>query len=281
MTKKTKTSKGAFYNIGGIWLIILSLMLILALVSWGLYELGVVDLPEIFSPLFEGKPAVLPNAPAANIANEPAKEEAYVAVPREEFALALGEMKFPNEYYRNYKITIKSYASELTTEYYSVKDGDDWWVQSANGGVIMQTAICTNGVVTVTDNAANTSSETTEASKESPSGISFEDRCGIMSLETLVDMIHTLASGEKVAYGGGIVDYSLSFTQTRTSGENLFSFSFICQNGVSEEYTFSFENAVILSASKSYDGAEIYKMEIKDYRNTLDEINIDSLFSVD
>ncbi len=262
------------------WLMIILVLAFSALAVFGLYKLGVISLPDSFDKAFMEKPLPPSNAPAANIANPPEEKESYEAIPREEFATALSKMQLPSEYYRNYRIAISSETSQFVTEYYAIKKNNDWWVQTAVNKVIMQTAVCNGGNITVTDNAANTSAKALEQSYENPTGISFEERCGIITLDTLVNMIYDIASGNEVTYGGGIADYSLSFTQTRLSGENLFSFSFLCHNGVSEEYTFSFENAVILSASKSYDGKEIYKMEIKDYRNNLSEIDTESLFSV-
>lgn len=273
--KQTKPSKGTFYSAGGIWLMVLVLILTSVLALWGLDHIGVIDLASIFGE----KPISRPNAPAANIAGEPENNGIFEAIPREEYALALAEMSIPDEYYRNYRITIKSGEMSDMTEYYAVKKGDDWWVQTTQDDVILRTDVCVDGEVLITDNASNTSAKTNEQSDEHPSGVTFEERCGILTLDTLVNMLHSIASGEKVEYGGGIADYSLSITQSRTGGENLFSFNFVCQNGITEEYTFSFENAVILSASKSIDGNEIYKMELKDYRNDLSDIDTDSLFN--
>lgn len=277
MTKKTQTKTNK--NGGSIFTIILALVAFTVIFVFGMHKFGVINLSESFGSIFTEAEPPYNNAPAANISNNPSKNEYFEAIPREEYALALAKMQFPNEYYRNYKIAISSAESMYVTEYFVVKSHDDWWVQTANEGVILQTAICSDGSVTITDNAANTSVNVSEYSAEAPLGVSFEEKCGIISLSTLVDMICAVANGDKVTHGGGIADYSLSYTQTKPSGENLFSFSFVCQNGVSEEYTFSFENAAILSASKSYEGKEIYKMEIKDYRNTLDEIDVNSLFS--
>lgn len=255
----------------GIFSIVLALIAFTAIFIFGMEKLGVTNISEAFGGIFTEEAIPHHNAPAANISNKPSDTEYFEAIPREEYASALAKMYFPDEYYRNYRIAISSAENMYVTEYFAVKNHDDWWVQTANDGVILQTAICSGDSITLTDNASNTSVNAYD--------ISFEEKCGVLSLKTLVDMIYAVANGDEVIYGGGIADYSLSFTQTRLSGENLFSFSFVCQNGVSEEYTFSFENSVILSASKSYEGKEIYKMEIKDYRNTLDEINIDSLFS--
>lgn len=279
-TKQTKTSKGKFYSTGAIWLMIILVLAFSIMAVFGLYRLGIIKLPDSFDQAFMEKPTSPSNAPAANIANAPEEKESYEAIPREEFATALSKMALPDEYYRNYRIAISSETSQFVTEYYTIKKSNDWWVQTAVNEVIIQTAVCNGGNITVTDNAANTSAKALEKSDENPTGISFEESCGIITLDTLANMIYDIANGNTVTYGGGIADYSLSFTQTRHSGENLFSFSFLCQNGVSEEYTFSFENAVILSASKSFGGKEIYKMEIKDYRNDLSEIDTENLFSV-
>ncbi|MBR5538983.1 MAG: hypothetical protein IKU61_03705 [Clostridia bacterium] len=238
------------------------------------------DAVNFFNNLFTDEVAPPNNLPAANISDNKNVNEYFEAVPRDEYATALAKMHFPDSYYRNYRIAVSSKEDLYVTEYFTVKDRNNWWVQTLSNDIILQTTICKNGDVTITDNADNTSVKAKEFSDENPFGVAFEEKCGIISLRTLVNIIFAAANGEPVSYGGGIADYSLSFTQTKPGGENLFSFSFVCQNGVSEEYTFSFENAVILSASKSYEGNEIYKMEIKDYRNSLDEIDTESLFSI-
>ena len=247
---------------------IVILLIISAFAVLGLNKLGIINLSPSIG--VTENPAAPSGAPAAVIAGTPEKKEKLEAIPREEFASALSKIQIPSEYYRNYKIAISSDTNQYVTEYFVIKKNDDWWIQTAVDGVIMETAICKDSDVTLTDNAANTS--------VTMSDISFEECSGVITLGTLVNMIHDVANGIPVTYGGGIADYSLSFTQMLTSGENLFSFSFLCHNGVREEYTFSFENAVILSASKSYDGKTIYKMEMKDYRNNLSEIDTESLF---
>lgn len=270
MSKKTKTSRSKFYNVGTIWLLIVVVLVLSTFAFFGLYKLGVISLPFSLYDKSSNVPSTPSGAPA-NIAGMPLDKDTFEAIPREEFASALSKIQIPSEYYRNYKIAISSDSNQQVTEYFVIKKNDDWWVQTATGGVIMETAICKQNTVTLNDNAANTSTTL--------SGVSLEECSGIIALETLVDIIHNIANGAPVTYGGGITDYSLSFTQMPLSSENLFSFSFLCQNGVREEYAFSFENAVILSASKSYGGKTIYKMEIKDYRNNLSEINTDGLFS--
>ncbi len=273
-TKQKKQSKTPFYGAGTLWLAIAILALVITLLLWGLAYLGVVDIPDLSSSQENGNSASNPNAPTANIAGEPENKPLYEAVPRREYATALANMQFPSEYYRNYRITLSSDDTKYTTEYFVICDNDDWWIQTAVDKTILQTVICHNGKTSITDNAANTSVKI-----DSDFGPDFEESCGIMTLERLVEIIHAAANGDDIDYGGGISDYSLSFTQTRLSGENLFSFSFSCPNGISENYTFSFENAVILSATKSFDGKEIYKMEIKDYRNDLTEIDVNALFA--
>ena len=268
--KKSKKLSGIF---------ILAIAIILAVIL--VFGMSKFDIVNFFDNLFAEEVTPPNNSPAANISDNKNVNDFYEAVPRNEYATALAKMHLPDRYYRNYKIAISSDEDIFVTEYFVVKDRSDWWIQTLSNDIILQTVICKDGDVTITDNAANTAAKAKELSKEAPFGIAFEEKCGMISLRTLVNIIFAVANGEQVDYGGGIADYSLSFTQTKLSGENLFSFSFVCQNGVSEEYTFSFENAVILSASKSYEGKEIYKMEIKDYRNSLDEIDIESLFSID
>lgn len=262
-----KKNNNFFSSSKWLWLLIASLFISCIVFAIVFLKFDVIELPSN-SP----SQVQIPNSPAANISAEEAKD-VFEAIPREEFANALAKMQIPNEFYRSYRIVLKSGEYSNPTEYYAIKKNNDWWVQISKNGVIRETTICHNGIVTIADNAANTFVNT--------ENVSFEERCNILSLQTLVNMINDIANDRPVNYGGGISDYSLSYTQTKTSGENLFSFAFVCKNGISEEYTFSFENSVILSASKKLGDEEIYKMEIRDYRNSLSGIDTDSLFSVE
>ena len=52
----------------------------------------------------------------------------------------------------------------------------------------------------------------------------------------------------------------------------------MARDGISEEYTFALESATILSIKKyDSDGEKIYQMEMKDSRNSLDEVDVESL----
>lgn len=285
MTKKTKLQTGTsnsspFYSPKGILLLILLVSVLSAFALWGMYAIGVIRLPAGISALFaEETVAPRPAGAAQNIAPEPEEATLLEAIPREEYALALADMAIPYAYYRNYKIKIFSDTKVNETEYFVVKDGKRWWVQTQVDNVILSTVSCQNGTVTITDNAQNASVTAKEFSAASPSGISFEERCGILSLQQLTEIIRAVASGESVEYGGGVRDYSLSYTPSRGTSDNVFTFAFACENGIAEEYTFAYESAVILSATKTYGEKTIYKMELKDYRNELTDIPTDTLFA--
>lgn len=276
---KEKKNKHTFYSTRGIGLMVALLLLFIILALTGLYTLGIIHLPASFSALIGQAKETTAPAAAANIAPEGEKAELYEAIPREEYAKALADMHLPTEYYRAYSITVSFGIREDVTDYVAIRRGDDWWVQTSKDDVILNTAICKDGDVRITDNAQNAAVTANGYSAENPSGISFEERCGVLPLDKLVEMIRAIASGETVGYGGGITDYSLSFTQARGTGENVFVFTFTCQNGVTEEYRFAFESAAILSASKSIGEIKIYQMEMKEYRNDLSDVNTDSLIA--
>ena len=279
MTKKKVTkTKSAFYSAKGIATLIAMLLVLSALALWGLYTIGALRFPtELFA---EETTAPLPSGAVANIAPEGTQAELKEAVPREEYAFALSEMEIPASYFRKYTITLQSGNYTDVTSYYAVKDGENWWVQTEKEHVILTTAFCKDGTVHVADNAQNSSVSVPAQSAENPDGVSFEERCGILTLETLVEIIRRAAAGEPVEYGGGIRDYSLSYTPSRGTGENLFTFSFVNGSGIAEEYTFAFESARILSATKALDGNVIYKMELKDYRNELADFDTSALFTL-
>lgn len=283
MTKKTtKTAetkyRSPFYSTKGIVALVLALIVISVFALWGMYALGVIRLPESVSSLFAAETeAPRPSGAVANIAPEETQSVLQEAIPREEYALALADMAIPDAYYRNYKITILSGNTTDVTEYFAIQNGEDWWVQTAKDAVILSTAVCKDGTVRITDNAKNASVTVPAYTEETQNGVSFTEKCGIMTLAELTEIIRRAAAGETVEYGGGISGYSLSYTPSLGTGENLFSFSFVTGSGVSEEYTFAFESATILSATKSYAGNVIYKMELTDYRNTLTDFDLESL----
>ena len=278
-TKEKKKNNLTFYSARGIGLMVAVLLLFIILALTGMYTLGIIHPPESFSSLFGQAEETTAPAAAANIAPEGEEAVLYEAIPREEYAKALADMHLPTEYYRAYSITVSFGIREDTTDYVAIRRGEDWWVQTSKDDVILTTAICKDSTVRITDNAQNTAVTAEGYSAETPSGVSFEERCGVLSLERVVEMIRTLADGETVNYGGGITNYSLSFTQARGTGENVFVFTFTCQNGVTEEYRFAFESAAILSVSKSLGELKIYQMEMKEHRNDLSDVNVDSLIA--
>lgn len=282
MKKKTKEKTKnniTFYSARGVWTLVALLVLFIILGLAGMYALGIVRLPASFSALLRQTEPSVPSAAAANIAPAAESGELYEAIPREEYAKALADMQLPEEYYRQYSITVSFGARADVTDYVAIRRGDDFWVQTSKEGVILNTAICKDGTVRITDNAQNAAVTAEGYSIDNPSGVSFEERCGVLPLNRLVEMIRAIANGEKVDYGGGITDYSLSFTQSRGTGENIFVFVFTCQNGVTEQYRFGFESAAILSASKSYGDILIYQMELKEHRNDLSDIHVDALLA--
>lgn len=281
MKRKNKEKKNSitFYSARGIWLMVALLSLFIILALTGMYRLGILHLPESFSFIFSQTDE--PVSPAGvNIASEKDTEVLYEAIPREEYAKALADMPIPNAYYRAYSITLSFGARQNVTDYVAICRGDDWWVQTSEEDVILNTVVCVDDTVRIADNAQNTAVTAGAYSEANPSGVSFEERCGVLPLSKLVEMIRALSDGEKLTYGGGITDYSLSYTQARGTSENIFVFAFTCQNGVTEEYRFAFESAVILSARKSYGELEIYRMEMKEHRNDLSDIDADALLTL-
>ena len=278
-TKEQKKNKHTFYSARGIGLMAAVLLLFIILALTGMYTIGVIRLPESFSALFGQAGETAAPAAAANIAPEEEKAELYAAIPREEYAQALADMPLPTEYYRAYSITVSFGIREDVTDYVAIRRGEDFWVQTSKDDVILTTAICKDGNVRITDNAQNTAVTAAGYSEENPGGASFEERCGVLPLNRLVEIIRAVSSGETVDYGGGITDYSLFFTQARGTGENVFVFTFTCQNGVTEEYRFTFESAAILSVSKSIGEIKIYQMETKEHRNDLSDIDVDALIA--
>ncbi len=276
-TKETKKNNIPFYSARGIGIIAVVLLLFVILVLTGMYTLGILRLPASFSTLFA--PTETTSVPAAGAIIAPDGEEAelYEAIPREEYAKALADMPLPTEYYRSYSIAVSFGIREDVTDYIVIRRGEDWWVQTSKEDVILTTTICKDGNVRITDNAQNTAVTALGYSEENTSGISFEERCGVLTLDRLVEIIRAVAAGETVTYGGGITNYSLSFTQARGTGENVFVFTFTCQNGVTEEYRFTFESAAVLSVSKSIGTVKIYQMEIKEHRNDLSDVDVDAL----
>ncbi len=279
-TKDKQKNNIPFYSTRGVGLMVALLLLFILLALTGMYSLGILRLPQSISALFGSDTQTTEPPAAANIAPEGEEAVLYEAIPREKYAKALADMHLPTEYYRAYSITVSFGIRENVTDYVAIRRGDDWWVQTSQDNVILNTAVCKDGSVRITDNAQNAAVTAESYSAVHPSGISFEERCGVLPLYRLVEMIRAIADGEELEYGGGIVDYSLSFTQARGTGENVFVFTFTCDNGVTEEYRFAFESAAILSAKKSLGEIEIYQMEMKEYRNDLSDVNADALLTL-
>ena len=264
----------------GIIITVCAVVFTLAITLAVLFSVGVIKPPAFLASYFGTEVKTPAPSKSANIAPQ---EEAYSpkkALPAGEYAIALADMNIPQSFYMSYKITLFSDTNQSTTDYVAIKDGDTWWVQASKNDIILTTAICKDNVVKITDNASNSSVVTDAYSETAPSGITFKERCEFMPLSELVQMIKAVDSGETVAYGGGITTYSLSYTQSRSTSENLFSFSFSCENGISEEYIFSFERAVILSATKKHGDKIIYQMELKDSRDDLSDIHLDELTKI-
>ena len=281
MKQKTeKKNNSTFYSRKGIGFMVALLLLFVALAFAGMLALDVIRLPESIAALFESPDESAAPSAAENIA--PPGEEAvlYEAVPREEYAEALANMQIAEAYYRSYTVTVSFGIRSDVTDYVAIRDGEDWWVQASQDGVIRSTAVCKGGSVRITDNTQNAAVTAHGASVDNPDGVSFEERCGVLSLRSLVDMIRSVAAGEQVSYGGGVVDYSLSYTQARGTGENVFVFTFTCKNGVTEEYRFAFESAVLLSVTKKLADIKIYQMEMKEYRNDLEDVDAESLLTL-
>ncbi|MBQ5389337.1 MAG: hypothetical protein IIU58_00350 [Clostridia bacterium] len=280
-TKDPKKNNIPFYSSRGIWLMAAFLLLFVILALTGMYTLGIIHLPDAFLAIFGQNADTDASAVAVNIAPETESDALYEAIPREEYAKALADMQLPDAYYRAYSITLSFGIRKDVTDYIAIRRGDDFWVQTSKEDIILHTAVCKDGNVRITDNAQNTSVTAKGYSAEHPEGVSFAERCGVLTLDQLLEMIRAIANGEKLDYGGGIVDYSLSYTQARGTGENVFVFTFTCKNGVTEEYRFAFESAVILSAKKSFGEVQIYKMEMKEHRNDLSDVDVDSLLTLE
>ena len=267
-----KKSEMTFYSARGIMLMIAAVLIFATIAVIGMYRLGVISIPDFISDVFDKTTDVSALPPSANIASHGEETERFEALPRDEYAAALADITTPSEFYYNYNLTWFSGDSSRTVNYTAIGKNGSWWVQTKENDVIMSTAVCRDGIFQFSDNADNSFAET------SGEGISFSEYAGFMPLEQLTALIYALTSGDSVEYGGGVSDYSLSYTLARGTNENLFNFNFTRGDGVSEKYTFALESATILSISKfNSDGEKIYQMEMKDARNNLDEINVDSL----
>ena len=279
--RKTENSKTTFYSARGVaWLIVLLCVFAMAALI-GMYKLGIVGLPRVVTGLFspaetgEGKPlfAGSPIAPEPETA-----APIYEAIPNDKIAAALAELSVPAEGYRAYTVTLYGGGKTLETAYETVWRGSDWWVQSAQDGIILSTAVAKGSTVYLTDHTLNVTTTAKAASAADPDGVTFAERSGVLPLSELLTLIGNVAVGEATTYGGGVTEYSLSYTPRRSGNENHFRFTCKTAIGTEEEYTFSFENAVLLSAQKTIGGKLIYQMENTAYRNDLSQVHADSLF---
>ena len=272
---RTDSSK-TFYSTRGVTLL-LSVVLVLAVLALlGMYSLGVIRPPASLSALFGTTETTARPAQTADI--ETAAEETTLtpALAREEYAEALGDMQIPSAYYRAYTVSIYGGNAVTATQYEAVVRDADWWVREARDGVILSTAVCRDGAVQITDNTQN--STVTAAGTDTRRGIRLAERMGVLPLGELTALIGTLGAGGTSDYGGGITGYSLALAPARGTGENVFTFAFTTASGVREVYSFSFENAVLLSAEKYVGDRLIYKMESTAYTNDLADTGADRLF---
>ncbi len=272
MKNEQKKNEMTFYSTRGIMLLIAAVLVFATLALIGMSWLGVISIPRFITEFFDNSVETVPAGPISNIAFGENNTVFHEALPRDEYAAALADISFPSEFYYNYTISLFSEADTLTTDYIAICKGNDWWLQTAQNDVIMSTVICKNSLVQFSDNADNS------FVTASQNNISLAEYSGFMPLKDLTLLIASLTSGNEVEYGGGVSDYSLSYTQGRGGTENLFSFNFSRKDGISEEYTFALESATILSIKKyNSDGEKFYQMDMKDSRNNLDEINVESL----
>ena len=259
--------------------LLLSVVLILAVLALcGMYSLGVIRPPATLAALFGATETTARPAQTADIA--PATEATTLtpALAREEYAAALGGMQMPNAYYRAYTVSIYSGNASVTTQYDAVVRDADWWVRETQDGVALSTAVCQSGSVKITDHTQNQTATATAASADTPGGIRLAERMGVMPLDELTALIGALGEGDAPDYGGGITGYSLALTPARGTGENVFTFDFTTASGVREAYSFSFENAVLLTAEKYVGDRLIYKMESTAYKNDLTAADTAGLF---
>ena len=274
---RTDSSK-TFYSTRGVTLL-LSVVLVLAVLALlGMYSLGVIRPPASLSALFGTTETTARPAQTADI--ETAAEETTLtpALAREEYAAALGDMQIPSAYYRAYTVSIYGGNAVTATQYEAVVRDADWWVREARDGVILSTAVCRDGAVQITDNTQNSTVTAAAASADTPDGIRLAERMGVLPLGELTALIGTLGAGGTSDYGGGITGYSLALAPARGTGENVFTFAFTTASGVREVYSFSFENAVLLSAEKYVGDRLIYRMESTAYTTDLADTGADRLF---
>lgn len=276
MKNKQNNSADTFYGKKDIALLITAAVIIAIVGIVGMYSIGIIKMPSFLEDMLE-KPEDNTAVPVAgNLKPEDEEKVYFEALPRDEYATALADIAIPEKYYQRYSVTL--YAGEVsnTTDYIAIRDGESWWVQTSKDDVILSTVISKDGKVKISDNTDNTS--IVDTSDE----IDFFEYFGYTPLDSLTGMIKALANGESIDYAGGVSDFSLSFTQARGTGENIFIFNLTRSDGFKEEYTFAFESATILSATKYLpSGEKIYQMEMHDSQSDTSGIDVDSLFVID
>ena len=269
------TNNNAFYGKKGIAFLITATVIIAIIGIVGMYYIGILKMPSFITEMLSPTVTAPTLHAVGNIAEYSGEVMHYEALPRDEYAIALADILPPEHFYQSYSISISSNGSVRKTDYTAIFNNGDWWIQTSEDGVVLSTTVCYNNKVTLYNNADNTS--ITDTSGE----INCHEYLGYPSLTSLTNTICALAKGESVDYVGGVSDFSLSYTQSRGTGENIFSFNLTRADGFKEEYTFAFESATILSASKySPSGEKIYQMEMKNSKNNIEGIDIDSLFTV-
>ncbi len=274
--KNKNNSSDVFYGKKGIAFLISAAVIIAAIGLVGMYMLGVIQVPVFLEDMLSPKETEDIAPISGNIKPEDGEKVYYEALPREKYATALADISIPDEYYQRYSISL--FAGDITkiTDYIAIYKNGDWWVQASENDVILSTVISKGDKVKISDNTDNTSV------LDSTGKINYFEYFGYTPLDTLTKIIFALANGESIDYAGGISDFSLSFTQARGTGENIFIFNLTRSDGFKEEYTFAFESATVLSAAKySPNGEKIYQMEMKDSKNDLEDIDVASLLVID
>ena len=273
-TDRSKT----FYSARGVTLLLTVVLILAVLALCGMYSLGVIRPPASFAALFSPEETTARPTQTADIAPEAEETTLAPAIAREEYAAALGRMQMPSSYYRAYTVTIYSGNTAAATQYDAVVRDADWWVRETRDGVALSTAVAVGGSVKITDHTQNRSVTASAADADTPDGIRLAERMGVMPLGELTALIGTLGEGGTPVYGGGITGYSLALTPARGTGSNVFTFEFTTALGVREVYSFSFEDAVLLSAEKYVGDRLIYRMENTAYKNGLTDTDIQGLF---
>ncbi|MBQ7661724.1 MAG: hypothetical protein IJS44_06690 [Clostridia bacterium] len=271
-TKQRDSEKTVFYSRRGVATLaaFVALFTIISLV--GMYALGVIKLPAALTALFADETSAVSPAHAGEDIPLPPQNRYETAVPLSEYAAALSEIELPKGFYQTYTVTRGTGKNGQTLYYTFLQNGNDYWVQTASGSVILSTVVCKDGQVRLTDHSRNEKATVGGA-------LTAEEAAGVLSLAHLLEMMRAAATDTPVDYGGGLSNYSLSISASRGEGDNLFTFAFTTGDGVSERYTFSPERGVLLSGEKTYGGKVIYSMQSTGFTDDLSEIDLDLLFA--